>query len=374
MEEDWDLQAVVRGCVSTASRTNSSTTAATTTASTSFMSDFHYSNINNSYFSGSVGEQLGLGQGQLFSFSDPFEARRHVSEDLDLHELCKPFFPKSEPLSPQLSPLTSFSNSLSSFTESKPQIQQQQQQKQHQHQGQQQQQQQQQKQQTKQSQSGSASNPKSKRRKNLLKKVCHVPAEGLSSDIWAWRKYGQKPIKGSPYPRGYYRCSSSKGCLARKQVERNKTDPGMFIVTYTGEHNHPAPTHRNSLAGSTRQKPLTPQNVTAGDPNKAQKQYSSPETSFEEELVVPQTQTQSTTTDSKEEEEEEEEEEREDLVEEDDEEGDEFGISDMVLNDDFFIGLDGFAGPGTGDYFPDNFPASFAPISNCSNWVANNAG
>lgn len=38
-------------------------------------------------------------------------------------------------------------------------------------------------------------------RKNQFKKVCQVPAESLSSDIWAWRKYGQKPIKGSPYPR-----------------------------------------------------------------------------------------------------------------------------------------------------------------------------
>jgi hypothetical protein len=28
----------------------------------------------------------------------------------------------------------------------------------------------------------------------------------------------------------------------------------MFIVTYTGDHNHPRPTHRNSLAGSTRTK------------------------------------------------------------------------------------------------------------------------
>lgn len=96
-------------------------------------------------------------------------------------------------------------------------------------------------------------NPRSKIRKNHLKKVCHVSAEKLSSDVWSWRKYGQKPIKGSPYPRGYYRCSTSKGCLARKQVERNRSDPGMFIVTYTAEHNHPAPAHRSSSL--TRQKP-----------------------------------------------------------------------------------------------------------------------
>ncbi|GAU32341.1 hypothetical protein TSUD_43830 [Trifolium subterraneum] len=78
--------------------------------------------------------------------------------------------------------------------------------------------------------------------------------DNLSTDLWAWRKYGQKPIKGSPYPRNYYRCSSSKGCTARKQVERSNTESDMFIVTYTGDHNHPRPTHRNSLAGSTRTK------------------------------------------------------------------------------------------------------------------------
>lgn len=102
-----------------------------------------------------------------------------------------------------------------------------------------------------------------KRRKNQARKVVCIPAPAASaggrttgevvpSDLWAWRKYGQKPIKGSPYPRGYYRCSSSKGCPARKQVERSRTDPTLLVITYNSEHNHPWPTQRNALAGSTR--------------------------------------------------------------------------------------------------------------------------
>ncbi|CAK9176923.1 unnamed protein product [Ilex paraguariensis] len=96
---------------------------------------------------------------------------------------------------------------------------------------------------------------RSRRRKNEQSKVvCRKTQEELSADSWAWRKYGQKPIKGSPYPRNYYRCSTSKGCSARKQVERSPTDPNIFVVSYTGEHTHPRPTHRSSLAGSTRNK------------------------------------------------------------------------------------------------------------------------
>ncbi|KAL1560349.1 WRKY Transcription Factor [Salvia divinorum] len=94
-----------------------------------------------------------------------------------------------------------------------------------------------------------ASTSSSKRsRRATQKRVVSVPikdVEGLRqkgdqppSDSWAWRKYGQKPIKGSPYPRGYYRCSSSKGCPARKQVERSRLDPKMLVVTYYCEHNH----------------------------------------------------------------------------------------------------------------------------------------
>ncbi|KAK4794548.1 hypothetical protein SAY86_012542 [Trapa natans] len=39
--------------------------------------------------------------------------------------------------------------------------------------------------------------------KNQHKRVVqHVTAEDIvASDPWAWRKYGQKPIRGSPYPR-----------------------------------------------------------------------------------------------------------------------------------------------------------------------------
>ncbi|KAL6992387.1 WRKY Transcription Factor [Sarracenia purpurea var. burkii] len=102
----------------------------------------------------------------------------------------------------------------------------------------------------------STSSPKTSRR-GAGKRVVTVPirdVEGTSrlkgdsappSDSWAWRKYGQKPIKGSPYPRGYYRCSSSKGCPARKQVERSRVDPTMLVVTYSSDHNHPWPPSKN---------------------------------------------------------------------------------------------------------------------------------
>ncbi|XP_074582298.1 protein WRKY1-like [Curcuma longa] len=83
----------------------------------------------------------------------------------------------------------------------------------------------------------------SKKRKLRLKRTIKVPAiSDKSSDIppdeYSWRKYGQKPIKGSPHPRGYYKCSSMRGCPARKHIERCLEDPSMLIVTYKGEHNH----------------------------------------------------------------------------------------------------------------------------------------
>ncbi|GLU22827.1 hypothetical protein SLE2022_388730 [Rubroshorea leprosula] len=105
-----------------------------------------------------------------------------------------------------------------------------------------------------------SSSPK-KGRRSIQKRVVSVPIKDVEvtrlkgesappSDSWAWRKYGQKPIKGSPYPRGYYRCSSSKGCPARKQVERSRVDPTMLVITYSCEHNHPLPASRSNNAAA----------------------------------------------------------------------------------------------------------------------------
>lgn len=123
-----------------------------------------------------------------------------------------------------------------------------------------------------------------KSRRSVQKRVVSLPAPEADGprlkagseaapppDSWAWRKYGQKPIKGSPYPRGYYRCSSSKGCPARKQVERNRTDPTMFVVTYSSDHNHPwPPPTRNHHQGQNQNLPAAAARKAAEEPTPAE--------------------------------------------------------------------------------------------------------
>ncbi|XVF72749.1 hypothetical protein PTKIN_Ptkin12aG0145400 [Pterospermum kingtungense] len=136
----------------------------------------------------------------------------------------------------------------------------------------------------------------SKRRKVVEKTVVTVKIgensgklknEGPPSDLWSWRKYGQKPIKGSPYPRGYYRCSTSKGCSAKKQVERCRTDASMLIITYTSSHNHPGPDlHTTNL---THDSPKEPQTNDSDDhdqpPTPKEQQQQQPEEEIQNEPI-----------------------------------------------------------------------------------------
>ncbi|PWZ56044.1 Protein WRKY1 [Zea mays] len=70
----------------------------------------------------------------------------------------------------------------------------------------------------------------SKKRKLRIRRSIKVPAisnkvADIPADEFSWRK-------------GYYKCSSVRGCPARKHVERCVDDPSMLIVTYEGDHNH----------------------------------------------------------------------------------------------------------------------------------------
>lgn len=83
-------------------------------------------------------------------------------------------------------------------------------------------------------------------------------------DGYRWRKYGQKAVKNSPFPRSYYRCTTQK-CTVKKRVERSFQDPSVVITTYEGQHNHPIPASlRGNVAGMLPPSMLPPPHTVAG--------------------------------------------------------------------------------------------------------------
>lgn len=73
-------------------------------------------------------------------------------------------------------------------------------------------------------------------------------------DGYRWRKYGQKAVKNSPFPRSYYRCTTQK-CMVKKRVERSNDDPSTVVTTYEGKHNHHSP---STIRGNAPELMLTP--------------------------------------------------------------------------------------------------------------------
>nr|XP_017249823.1 PREDICTED: probable WRKY transcription factor 11 [Daucus carota subsp. sativus] len=89
-----------------------------------------------------------------------------------------------------------------------------------------------------------------KRRKTVVKKEIKRVTSGsagdcIPADEYSWKKYDQKLVPGTVFPRGYYKCNTFKGCPARKRVERTSNDPTVLILTYEGEHRHHHNHHRS---------------------------------------------------------------------------------------------------------------------------------
>uniref|UniRef100_A0A0A9G2V5 WRKY3 n=1 Tax=Arundo donax TaxID=35708 RepID=A0A0A9G2V5_ARUDO len=73
--------------------------------------------------------------------------------------------------------------------------------------------------------------------------TCHTARKQMGSvknrllnDGYNWRKYGQKQVKGSEFPRSYYKCTHPS-CPVKRKVETT-IDGQIAEMVYSGEHNH----------------------------------------------------------------------------------------------------------------------------------------
>ncbi|KAK3147388.1 hypothetical protein QOZ80_3BG0281760 [Eleusine coracana subsp. coracana] len=71
------------------------------------------------------------------------------------------------------------------------------------------------------------------------KRMRKVDTFAPHNDGHQWRKYGEKKINNTNFPRYYYRCTykDNMNCPATKQVQqKDHSDPPLYSVTYYNEH------------------------------------------------------------------------------------------------------------------------------------------
>ncbi|KAJ1401558.1 WRKY domain [Sesbania bispinosa] len=91
-----------------------------------------------------------------------------------------------------------------------------------------------------------------------------LPIDKPADDGYNWRKYGQKQVKGSEYPRSYYKCTHLN-CPVKKKVER-APDGHITEIIYKGQHNHEKPQgnrrikDNSDLNGNTNVQPKSESN------------------------------------------------------------------------------------------------------------------
>nr|ACG30192.1 WRKY23 - superfamily of TFs having WRKY and zinc finger domains [Zea mays] len=80
----------------------------------------------------------------------------------------------------------------------------------------------------------------------------------ILDDGYRWRKYGQKAVKNTAFPRSYYRCTHHT-CDVKKQVQRLAKDTSIVVTTYEGVHNHPCEKLMEALSPILKQLQLLSQ-------------------------------------------------------------------------------------------------------------------
>lgn len=94
--------------------------------------------------------------------------------------------------------------------------------------------------------------PKEKRgcyKRRRTGQSCIMEVTSLIDDGHAWRKYGQKGILNTNYPRNYYRCTHKhdQGCQATKQVQQISENPTKYKLIYHGHHTCKSPLKTPSI-------------------------------------------------------------------------------------------------------------------------------